>query len=83
MYVTLPQKSKSKECIIQPQESNQKHIVFLPQDLDLKCALHFWIVVDSRHSQVDNHIPLVHDVILDTIEKCKRKTLRRDFICEL
>lgn len=46
------------------------------QDLNLKCALHFWIVVDSRYSQVDNqeqpHISSVHNVILDTIEKCER-----------
>ena len=29
-------------------------LVFQPQDLDHKYALHFWIAVPSRCSQVDN-----------------------------
>lgn len=69
-------KSQIKECVIQPQESDQRHAIFMLQDLNLKCALHFWIVVDFRYSQLDNQeqprISSVHNVILDTIEKCER-----------
>jgi hypothetical protein len=34
--------------------SGLKAYGFLPQDADQRHALHFWIVVHSRYSQVDN-----------------------------
>lgn len=85
--VTLPQKSKSKGVCHPTSRIRSKISYFLLQELHLEGDLHFWIVVDSRYSQVDNqkqpHISSIHNVILDTIEKCERSALRRDFICEL
>jgi hypothetical protein len=34
--------------------STSKAFVFQPHNLDDRCALHFWIIVYFRYSQVDN-----------------------------
>ena len=44
--------------------SGLKVDIFLPQDLDHKCAFHFWIIVNSRYNQIDTQDQLSQEATI-------------------